>query len=103
MWLDLQLLSPLRCLKWQQARNPADLKLLRELSAPAITDPRDQANMFCPGSTDPAPTATLPQQPPCPNSHPAQTPTRDSCRRGRISCTLKHPMEKWMRPWARII
>lgn len=58
--LDLQLLSSLRCLKWQQARNPADLKLPQKLSAPAITHAGNQANMFCPGSTDPAQPASLP-------------------------------------------
>lgn len=35
--LDLQLLSALHCLKWQQAISPAALQLLQKLSAPAVT------------------------------------------------------------------
>lgn len=35
--LDLQLLSPLRCVKWQQARRLAALQLLQKLSAPDVT------------------------------------------------------------------
>ena len=64
--LDLQLLSSLRCLKWQQARNPADLKLLQKLSAPAITHAGTRQTCFAQVAQ------TLPRQPPCPHSNKAQ-------------------------------
>lgn len=69
--LDLQLLSPLRCLKWQQARNPADLKLLQTLSAPAVTHAGAKQTCFAQVAQ------TLPRQPPCPCSNKAQLQKRE--------------------------
>lgn len=75
--LDLQLLSALHCLKWQQAISPAALQLLQKLLAPAVT------HIKC---------ATLPklQQPaPC-------CCWWHSCRRGKISFPPKlHILFLW--------
>lgn len=65
-FLIYKLLSSLRCLKRQQARNPADLKLLQKLSAPVITHAGTRQTCF------PQLVQTLLGQPPCPHSNKAQ-------------------------------
>lgn len=69
--LDLQFFSTLHCLKWQQARNPADLELLQKLSAPAIIYARTRQPCLAQVAQ------TLPRGPPCPYSNKAQLQKRE--------------------------
>lgn len=87
--LDLLLLSSLPCLKWQQARNPSDLKPLPKLSAPAVTHTGTRQTCFA------RVVQTLPRPP-------AHAPARHGCRRGRRSFTPRHPTEGRMQPRATI-
>lgn len=68
--LDLRLLSSLRCLKWQQARNPADLKPPQKPSAPATAHAGTRQTCFAQVAQ------TLPSQPPCPRSSKAHLQER---------------------------
>lgn len=77
--LDLQLLSPLRRPKRRQARDPADPKLLKELSAPASTRTGTRQTRF------PQVAHTPSRQPLCPHSNKALLQKREGKFRSQTS------------------